>query len=278
FIAMVPNMTLVQTQNVGNSFVVLRGISQARNSEPSVAVLVDGVEQTNPTQFNQALYDIQQIEVLKGPQGALYGRNAIGGAIIISTAAPPDDFQANAKLGYGNENSYKAQLGLSGPITESKSLKYSTAFSFYKTDGFLENTYLVQKADPLKDYSGRVRLIWEPTDSFTGDLRLSADHLATRGFYFVIPRSNEADPFTTFTTPPDANNTITPITNNNTGEDNRDLWGAALKLEFKNRYGVLSTISAWDKTKEIITGDAYDFRPIVDSIFYNLPSVGVDLN
>ncbi len=276
FIAMVPNMTMVQTQNVGNSFVVLRGISQARNSEPSVAVLVDGVEQTNPAQFNQALYDIQQIEVLKGPQGALYGRNAIGGAIIIRTVAPSDEFQANAKVGYGNENSYKAQLGLSGPMNDSKSLKYSAAFSYYNTDGFLENTYLDQKADPLKDYSGRVRMIWEPTDSFTGDLRLSADRLETRGFYFVIPRDNESNPFSSFTTPPDANNTITPITNNNTGEDNRDLWGASLKLEFKNRYGVLSTVSAWDKTKEIITGDAYDFRPILDSVFYALE--GHDLN
>ena len=268
FIALVPNMTLVQTQNVGNSFVVLRGISQARNSEPSVAVLVDGVEQTNPAQFNQALYDIQQIEVLKGPQGALYGRNAIGGAIIVRTVAPTDEFQANAKVGYGNENSYKAQLGLSGPITDSKSLKYSAAFSYYNTDGFLENTYLDQKADPLKDYSGRLRMIWEPTDSFTGDLRLSADRLETRGFYFVIPRADESNPFSSFTTPPDANNTITPITNNNTGEDNRDLWGAALKLEFRNPYGVLSTVSAWDKTKEIITGDAYDFRPILQSVFY----------
>ena len=82
---MVPNMTLVEMQNVGNSFVTVRGISQARNSEPSVAVLVDGVLETNPYEFDQELFDIQQIEVLKGPQGALYGRNAIGGAIIIHT-------------------------------------------------------------------------------------------------------------------------------------------------------------------------------------------------
>ncbi len=85
FIARVPNMTLVETQNAGNAFVVIRGISQARNSEPSVAVLVDGVLETNPAEFNQELFDIEQIEVLKGPQGALYGRNAIGGAIIIRT-------------------------------------------------------------------------------------------------------------------------------------------------------------------------------------------------
>ena len=85
FIARVPNMTLVETQNAGNAFVVVRGISQARNSEPSVAVLVDGVLETNPAEFSQELFDIEQIEVLKGPQGAVYGRNAIGGAIIIRT-------------------------------------------------------------------------------------------------------------------------------------------------------------------------------------------------
>ena len=82
-------MTLVETQNAGNAFVVIRGISQARNSEPSVAVQVDGVLKTNPAEFNQELFDIQQIEVLKGPQGALYGRNAIGGAIIITTRSRP---------------------------------------------------------------------------------------------------------------------------------------------------------------------------------------------
>jgi hypothetical protein len=59
-------MTLVETQNAGNAFVVVRGISQARNSEPSVAVLVDGVLESNPAEFNQELFDIDQIEVLKG--------------------------------------------------------------------------------------------------------------------------------------------------------------------------------------------------------------------
>ena len=92
FIALVPNMTLVETQNVGNSFITIRGISQARNSEPSVAVLVDGVLETNPYEFDQELFDIQQIEVLKGPQGALYGRNAIGGAIIIRTKDLANEF------------------------------------------------------------------------------------------------------------------------------------------------------------------------------------------
>ncbi|WP_202899765.1 TonB-dependent receptor plug domain-containing protein [Kordiimonas gwangyangensis] len=85
FVALTTNLTLIETQNAGNAFVVLRGITQNRNSEPSVAVVIDGVQQVNPAQFNQELFDIQQIEVLKGPQGAIYGRNAIGGAIVITT-------------------------------------------------------------------------------------------------------------------------------------------------------------------------------------------------
>jgi iron complex outermembrane recepter protein len=139
FIAMVPNMTLVETQNVGNSFVTIRGISQARNSEPSVAVLVDGVLETNPYEFNQELFDIKQIEVLKGPQGALYGRDAIGGAIIIHTADPSDHFEAATRVGVGNGPSEKAQLALSGPIDSAGTLRYRASFNFYDTDGYLQN-------------------------------------------------------------------------------------------------------------------------------------------
>src|SRR5688572_20659059 len=100
FIDLTPNMSLVQTQNQGTSFVTVRGISQERNSEPSVAVLIDGVLMVNPSQFNQELVDIESIQVLKGPQGALYGRNAIGGAIIVNTRRPTDTFESSITAGY----------------------------------------------------------------------------------------------------------------------------------------------------------------------------------
>jgi iron complex outermembrane receptor protein len=132
FIARVPNMTLVETQNAGNAFVVLRGISQARNSEPSVAVLVDGVLETNPAEFNQELFDIEQIEVLKGPQGAVYGRNAIGGAIIIRTKDPGDEFEGRIKLGAGNGSSIRGQAEVSGPLGDT--FGYRASLSYYETD------------------------------------------------------------------------------------------------------------------------------------------------
>ena len=276
FIALVPNMTLVETQNAGNAFITVRGISQARNSEPSVAVLVDGVLETNPYEFNQELFDIRQIEVLKGPQGALYGRNAIGGAIIIRTKDMADQFEGSAKVSYGNGQSERAQVAVSGPIDPAGTLKYRASVNIYGTNGFLENAYLRDKADPVRDYSGRLRLLWKPLDSLSADLRVYADRLETQAYYFVIPRSDEANPFSSFTTPPDANDTTTPIRVNNAGEDNRDIFDTALKLDYDTGHGTLTSVTDYDRTREIDTGDAYDFRPIASSVYNAL--LGFDLN
>jgi len=276
FIALVPNMTLVETQNAGNSFVTVRGISQARNSEPSVAVLVDGVLETNPYEFDQELFDIRQIEVLKGPQGALYGRNAIGGAIIIRTKDIADQLEGSAKLGVGNGQSQRAQLAVSGPIDPQGTLKYRASVNMYGTNGYLENAYLHDKADPVKDYSGRVRLVWKPMDALTADLRIYADRLETQAYYFVIPRTDEANPFSSFTTPPNANDVTTPIVVNNPGQDNRDIFDTALKLDYNIGYGTLTSVTDYDRTREIDTGDAYDFRPRASSVYNAL--LGFDLN
>src|SRR6188768_1235599 len=118
YIQLTPNMTIVQTQNPGNSFITIRGVSQARNSDMPVAVVVDGVLMTNPAQFNQELFDIQQIEVLKGPQGALYGRNAIGGAIVIRTRQPSDHFEGQVRAGVDNGFGYWLRGSVSGPISD----------------------------------------------------------------------------------------------------------------------------------------------------------------
>ncbi len=274
FIAQVPNMTLVETQNAGNAFVVIRGVSQARNSEPSVAVLLDGVLETNPAEFNQELFDIQQIEVLKGPQGALYGRNAIGGAILIRSREPSDKLESNFRVGFGNGSSKLAQAAVSGPVGSSDTLKFRASLSYKDTDGFLNNEYLDEKADPSKDISGRVSLLWKPSEAFKGDLRFSFSNLDTRALYFVVPRDNEANPFSTFTTAPDANNVTTPITLDNPGVNKRDLYNTSAKLDFETSLGTLTSVSAYNTTKELLTGDAWDFRPATESIFYAyLPTI-----
>jgi len=271
FVAMVPNMTLVEVQNVGNSFITIRGISQARNSEPSVAVLVDGVLETNPYQFDQELTDIREIEVLKGPQGAVYGRNAIGGAILIHTVDPSDHFSGAARVGVGNGTSEKAQVAVSGPIDSAGTLKVRASLNYYNTDGYRQNAFLDRKADPYRDYSGRLRLLWKPSEQWSADLRALFDRVETTAFYYIIPRNLEANPFASFTTPPNANDVTSAIQNSNLGTDNRDVADVALKFDFNLGPGTLTAVSDYNRTKEIDTGDAYDFRPITTSIAYNCP-------
>jgi iron complex outermembrane receptor protein len=259
FIALTPNVNLIETQNAGNAFVVIRGISQNRNSEPSVAVIVDGVQQINPAQFNQDLFDIAQIEVLKGPQGGLYGRNAIGGAIIITTKQPTDEFAGNFTAGIDNGFGYYLRGGVSGPIAEN--VKFRIAGSWYDTDGFIPNTFLNEDADPVQDFSLRGNLLIDATDRLTIDLRGSVNQLRTQGFYYNIV--NDV-------------NTVAPVRVNNPGQDDRDIYNVALKLEYKGDNAVLTSVSSYDTLSEIVTGDAFNFLPIRESLLFQF--FGFDIN
>lgn len=267
FIALTPNVTLVETQNAGNAFVIIRGITQNRNSEPSVAVIVDGVQQVNPAQFNQDLFDIAQIEVLKGPQGGLYGRNAIGGAIIITTKQPTDEFSGNVTAGIDNGFGYFLRGGVSGPLAEN--VKFRVAGSYYKTDGFIPNVFLKEDADPVEDFSLRGNLLIEATDQLTIDLRGSVNKLRTQGLYYNIVGDV---------------NTVAPVEVNNRGQNDRDIYNAAVKIEYAGDNAVLTSVSSYDTLKEVLTGDAFDFKPIPQSFFFNLfntifgPGNGFDLN
>jgi iron complex outermembrane receptor protein len=258
FISLTPNVTLVETQNQGTSFITTRGISQARNSEPSVAVIVDGVLMSNPAQFTQQLFDVQQIEFLKGAQGAVYGRNAIGGAIVITTQVPGDEFEGRARLGYDSGPGMRAQVMGSGPLGDSDTLKYHAALSYYDTDGWIDNPYLGEEADPFRDTSARLRLMWQPSDRLTTDARLYVSQVETQALYFNIDFGN------------DVNNTSLPVRVNNPGINDRDLGQLSFKVDYDMDAGTLTSITSVDTLEEILTGDQFDFLPIPESLFFNI--------
>lgn len=260
FINLTSNVSLVETQNAGNAFIIIRGISQARNSEPSVAVIVDGVQQTSPAQFNQELFDIQQIEVLKGPQGGLYGRNAIGGAMVITTKDPMDEFEGTVKLGIDNGFGYTARASVSGPLSDT--VKYRLSGSYVDTDGYIENEFLNEEADPYRDISGRAKILWDASENVEVDLRAYYGQLETQGFYFNIVG--------------DVNDTSLPVRVNNAGQNDRDIFGGSAKITYETEAGTFSSITAYDDLEEITTGDAFDFLPIQESLFFNI--LGNDLN
>src|SRR5690606_12745820 len=206
FVNLTPNVNLVETQNAGNAFIIIRGITQARNSEPSVAVVVDGVQQVNPAQFNQDLFDIEQIEVLKGPQGGLYGRNAIGGAIIINTRKPTDEFEGRVTAGIDNGFGYFVRGGISGPLADG--IGFRGSGSFHDTEGYIRKTFLGEDADPYRNFALRGNLLIDPAAGWEVDLRASIDRLRTQALYFNIVT--------------DVNDTSLPVRVNNAGQNDRD--------------------------------------------------------
>jgi iron complex outermembrane receptor protein len=273
FIALTPNVTVVQVQNAGNSFVTIRGITQNRNTEPSVATLIDGVLVSNPAQFNQELFDIEQIEVLRGPQGAVYGRNAIGGAILINTRQPSDEFEGRVRVGADSGPGFKLQGAASGPLGDSDAWKWRGAISVKDTDGYIDNAFLGDEADPYKDVSGRLKFLYQPSDTFSADLRLSFSKLETQALYYQI-RSPLPEPFPGAPLslghgsgdPHSVNDTSLPVRVNNPGVNDRDMGNMSLKLDWELEGGTLTSITSFDTLEELLTGDAFDFLPIPESI------------
>jgi iron complex outermembrane recepter protein len=173
FINLTPNMSFDNSQSYGNSFVVLRGVTQINNADSPVAVVVDGVPQNDQKQLKMNLFDIERIEVLKGPQGALYGRNAIGGAINIETKAPSDKFEGFVGVDVGNGGSREVTGGVSGALVEHFAL-FRIVGQAKSTDGLITNTFLNTPLDKIDhDNSLRARLLLRPSDDVQVDLRAS---------------------------------------------------------------------------------------------------------
>ncbi|MFD1189616.1 TonB-dependent receptor [Phenylobacterium conjunctum] len=137
--------------------------------DQAVGVYVDGVYLGRAQGLGSALYDVERIEVLKGPQGTLFGRNTEGGALSIVTKKPSGEFHMNTTLGYGNYNAYKAETHIDLPEVNNISIKLDGLVT--KRDGTIKNPTTSGQED-FNSYDKRgvqVQALWRPTDSFSAD-------------------------------------------------------------------------------------------------------------
>ena len=171
FVKLTPGVTIVtSTAEAGDTQINIRGINGARDAESSVALVVDGILKTNVADLNQQQGTLRQIEILKGPQGALYGRNAAAGAIVIQTVKPTDTFTGALKAGAAINNTYDVQGFVAGPLASGVGFVLSGAYQ--TTDGFYRNEFLNAKVvddQDSFDLNGRV-IIGEGTAT-TVDLK-----------------------------------------------------------------------------------------------------------
>ena len=154
----------------------IRGVTtiNAGSYENNVALFVDGLYQTTPQVLNMDLPNVQNIQVLKGPQGTLYGRNATGGAILIDTIDPGDAWQGNVEATYARFDDKRVRGYLAGPLSDS--VGFSIAGTTRRTDGYYKRASLTTPGEfdgrflGLKQDSVRAKLKFDLTDSFRATL------------------------------------------------------------------------------------------------------------
>jgi iron complex outermembrane receptor protein len=173
FINLTPGVTMVDAAEVGDTQVNIRGINGARDAENSFAFIIDGVLYTNPAAFNREYTDLRQIEIFKGPQGAIYGRNAAAGAIIVTTTTPGNEREGSAFLSAADDDTYLAKGSVSGALIEDE-LYFRLSGDWRTTDGYYRNQYQNGAAtvDALESYNINGRLVWEVSENLTIDSKL----------------------------------------------------------------------------------------------------------
>ena len=175
FIQLTPGVSFVDTAEVGDAQVSIRGINGSRDAEANFGFIVDGILHTNPSAFNREFADLAQIEVLKGPQGAIYGRSASAGAIIVTTNKPSQELEGGFKASAGNNESYYVSAHASGGLTED--LAGRLHVDYRTTDGFFNNVNVganpgTNIVDDFENYNINGRLMWEPNDDLSVDMKL----------------------------------------------------------------------------------------------------------
>ena len=253
--ALTPNLRFSDDQEVGVSTLVIRGVRQNRGTgQPPVSFRIDGVSATNNLLTTQELFDIESVDVLRGPQGALYGRNAIGGAVLISTRQPTSTPEFNVRLSAAEGQDYTLAGSASGPLAGSDVLG---RFSFRVQDreGQLRNAYLDNQYVDYKDsVSVRSKLLFTPSDRLTIDLRAQyLDQDAGSGYFtpgtdFFLPLPPPNDPI--IVDVPEFE-----IQSNRIGESFVKSSEASAKLDFDLGWGTLTSITSYT---EVDSGNDQD--------------------
>ena len=166
FLDLVPNLSFRdgRAYRKGDSRLALRGIGNGQQGWPSVTYVVDGVPANSlDSVFSGSLVDIERIEVLRGPQSALYGAGAIAGAINVVTRRPSDEFRFKTKAGYGKGDDKRVDAMISGPLAKGKAY-YRLVGSFRDWDGLIDSRSNGLDLDFEDHKSIEGQLLFTPTE------------------------------------------------------------------------------------------------------------------
>lgn len=239
----VPNVNITSAGSL-DSAVQIRGVgSHSRNIgfDTRVGVYVDGIYMGQSPAINQDLIDLERVEILRGPQGALFGKNTVAGAINLISKKPSDELETEVSIQIGNYNAQQLTAKSNIPLTEKAFLNLSA--SKIDRDGYINNTLTGDKLEDRNSQSYRAQLKVDVTDKL--EILATADTQSVK--QNPIVSEGLTDPLGLFLVKSKANY---HVSNDLNPSDNRDTWGAALHIDYTlDNDSIIRSISSYRDTQ-----------------------------
>jgi len=240
----------ITTDAVGRAFLSIRGVGTTLidTVQPGVGIFVDGIYQANTSYLNNPVFDVERIEVLRGPQGTLFGNNTLGGAISVVTRQPTDDFEARISAAYADPDNYQTISGsLSGPIIPGV-LRGRVGAAYHSHDGFSENLLAGGDARPMETQSFNASLVWDAPQG--AEITLNA-------YYDVVEGAQ-----TMYARPAGPTDYVQDVTTNENSTGRYQYMGFNVRGEFDVTDNTrMTSILAFDHKDAETQGDG-DFGPV----------------
>lgn len=240
----VPSFVMPNYGSRYTSSMYVRGIGSRVNS-PAVGIYVDNIPVLNKSMFNFHTYELDRVDVLRGPQGTLYGQNSEGGLVRMFSRSPLNYQGTDLRLSGGTGLYRKAEVAHYNKLNER--LGFSVAAFYNGQDGFFENQTTGKRADELNEFGGKVRLQWKPTERLLVDVLADYQHVKQDGFPYGLlnEESGKAD----------------DPTSNRQGTYKRDMLTTGLGLSYRADWADVNYTASWQYLKDDMLMDI-DYRPL----------------
>ncbi len=244
-----PNLSQLSNFRPGLARIQIRGLITPQVGDAPIAFVVDGITASDLEFMNQELFDIERIEVLRGAQGALYGRGAIGGAVNITTKKPTNDFEARVSTSFASGSDKRVSGVASGALVEDQVYFRVGAYS-RDYDGQISNTFLNEKADFHEESSVFGTLNIELSDTSRLDLNARVTNTETGiGYYQAVDAASFED--------------FSLTTEHNVpGLDKRDLTEFSARFSHDFASSTLELVTGYSESDQVGFSDAdYSSQP-----------------
>lgn len=261
FLALTPNAKMIREQDTANNEVYIRGVGSNKGQASAVAFVVDGVTLPDSDAYTVDLSEAEQVEILKGPQGALYGKGALAGAINIRTREPTNEVRVDGKMLVGSDDTFGGFASLSGPIVEDVLLG-NVSLKYNETDGPFTNQFDGSGLAWDRNWKAAAKLLANPSDRIA--LQFATSYFTQKG---GSPPYNAVDVLGTGSQEITSSQAGAPISHDLRDLNHRDVFTAALTASLDIEAGRLSSISAFDTID-------FDFIQDVDFTELNVVTAG----